>query len=66
MLAYEFFHTLHGNDTRSAIPYKNQELTAVQVGIALRPANGATCPKVEDHGTDEMLYFIHVVTKLCF
>lgn len=66
MLAYELFNALHGHDTRSAIPEKHQELTAVLVGTALRLADGSTQTKVEDHGTEEMFYFIHVVTKLCF
>lgn len=55
VLAYELLNALHGNHAGTATPNKNQELTAVQVCIALSLTNGSTCPKVEDHGTKEML-----------
>ena len=59
MLTYELFNALHGYDTGTATPYKNQKLTAVQVCTALSLTNGSTCAEVKDHGADKMLYFIH-------
>lgn len=59
MLAYQLFNTLHGNDTRTSVPYKYQEFAAVQVCTALSLTNGSTCAEVKDHGADKMLYFIH-------
>ena len=59
VLAYELFNALHGNDTGTSVPYKHQELAAVQVCTALSLANGSTCAEVKDHGTDEMLYFVY-------
>lgn len=66
VLTYELLNALHGYDTGTTTPYKNEKLTAVLVGTALRLTDGASYTEVEDCGTKEMLKFIHIVTMLCF
>lgn len=66
VLTYELFNALHGYDTGTATPYKNQKLTAVLVGTALRLTDGASYTEVEDCGTKEMLKFIHIYHVMFF